>query len=91
MMQSDYYFIDAILSVRYAAATTTISLPETDAGTPYFLEAPWGFRDTLFASATTERLAILAGGVPQRLVNYIPSPLRQLRYTRTSIPDVDPS
>ena len=88
----DYDFLDAILSVRRidAAATTTISLPETDTDTPYFPETPWAFRDTLFASATTERLAILAGGVPQRLVNYlrrylpvcdIPSLLRQLRYT----------
>ena len=62
----------------------------TDTGAPYFPETPRGFRDTLFASATTERLAILAGGVPQRLVHYlrrdlpscdIPSLLRQLRYT----------
>ena len=57
---------------------------------PYFPETPWGFRDTLFASATTERLAILASGVPQRLVNFlrrdlpmcdIPSLLRLLRHT----------
>ena len=92
MTESDYDFLDAILSVRCidAAATTTISLPETDTDAPYFPETPWAFRDTLFASATTKRLAILAGGVPQRLVNYlrrdlpvcdIPSLLRQLRYT----------
>jgi hypothetical protein len=58
MMESDYGFIGAILSVRCldAAATTTISLQETDVGTPYFPETPWGFRGTLFASATTERL-----------------------------------
>ena len=73
MTESNYDFIDAILSVRRidTAATTTISLPETDTGAPYFPETPKAFRDTLFASAATERLAILAGGVPQRLVNYL--------------------
>ena len=92
MTESDYDFIDAILSVRRidTAATTTISLPETDTGAPYFPETPAAFRDTLFASAATERLAILAGGVPQSLIHYlrrdlppcdIPSQLRQLRYT----------
>ena len=92
MTESDYDFIDAILSVRRidTAATTTISLPETDTGAPYFPETPTAFRDTIFASAATERLAILAGGVPQSLTHYlrrdlppcdIPSLLRQLRYT----------
>jgi hypothetical protein len=92
MTESGYDFIDAIMSVRRidTAATTTISLPETDTGAPYFLETPPDFRDTLFVSATTERLTILAGGVPQRLIHYlrrdlpscdIPSLLRQLRYT----------
>jgi hypothetical protein len=92
MTESDYDFLDAILSVcrLEAAATTTISLPETDTRAPYFSETHWGFRDTLFASATTERLVILAGGGPQRLVNFlcrdipmcdILSQLRQLRYT----------
>ena len=73
MTESDYDFIDAILSVRRldAAATTTISLPDNNNSTPYFLETPWGFRDSLFASAMTERLAIRAGGVPQRLVNFL--------------------
>ena len=73
-----------------AAATTTFPLPESDPGTPYFPETPWGFRDTLFASETTERLAVMAGGVPPRIVYFlrrdlptcdIPSLLRQLRYT----------
>ena len=92
MTESDYDFIDAILSVRRidTAATTTISLPEKDTGAPYFPETPKAFRDTLFASAATDRLAILAGGVPQSLMHYlrrdlpscdIPSQLRQLRYT----------
>ena len=92
MTESDYDFIDAILSVRRidTAATTTISLPETDTGAPYFPETPTAFRDTLFASAATEMLAILAGGVPQSLTHFlrrdlppcdIPSLLRQLRYT----------
>ena len=61
-----------------------------DTGAPYFPETPKAFRDTLFASAATERLAILAGGVPQSLIHFlrrdlppcdIPSLLRQLRYT----------
>jgi hypothetical protein len=92
MTESDYDLFNAILSVRRldAAATTTISLPETDTSAPYFPETPWGFRDTHFASATTERLTILAGGVPQHQVNFlrrdlpmfdIPSLLRQLRNT----------
>jgi hypothetical protein len=74
MTESDYDFLGAMLPVRRinAAATTTISLPETDTGAPYFPEETLpAFRDTLFASAATERLAILAGGVPQRLVHYL--------------------
>jgi hypothetical protein len=50
MMESDYDFLDAILSVRRldAAATTTISLPETDTSAPYFPETPGDF-GTLFS------------------------------------------
>ena len=74
MTEADYDTIDAILSVRRldAAATNTLPLTESDPGTtPYFPETPWGFRDTLFASETTERLAVLAGGVPQRIVDFL--------------------
>jgi hypothetical protein len=92
MTKADYDIIVAILSVRRldAAATTTILLPESNPSTPYFPKTPWGFQDTLFASVTTERLTAMAGGLPQRIVNFlrrdipmcdIPSLLRQLNYT----------
>jgi hypothetical protein len=92
MTEADYDIIDAILSVRRidTTTTTTLLLPEVDPSTPYFPETPQVFQKTLFASETTERLAVMAGGVPQRIAVWlrrdippcdIPSLLRQLRYT----------
>ena len=79
---------------QYVTSTHLLQPPSSSrspsSGTPYFPETPWGFRDTIFASVTTEILAVMTGGVLQRIVNFlrtdihmcdIPSQLRQLRYT----------
>ena len=92
MSETDYDYLDAILSVRRTdnAPTTTMDVPTPKLPFDYFPETPSALTGDLFSPSTITRLAVLAGGISTRVRGKarqiipqadIPSLLRDLRYT----------
>ena len=92
MSETDYDYLDAILSTRRtdSAPTTTMDLPTSKLPFDYFPETPSTLTGDLFSPSSVTRLAVLAGGISIRVRDKarqvlpradIPSLLRDLRYT----------
>jgi hypothetical protein len=92
MTETDYDYLDAILSTRRtdSAPTTTMDLPTSKLPFDYFPETPSALTGDLFSPSTIKRLAVLAGGITTVIRDKarqvlpqadIPSLLRDLRYT----------